>query len=152
VFEKIKNISKHSYFQQFRDARAVGLVVFGIIAIMVTWSGIKAVQTNYGLQKQISGLQQQNDVAKLQNNNQKLQNNYYNTDEFLELSARREFGLASPGEKVLIVPEKVALAHAKQLSAEKTVVKTEANTQTKPVYQQNFENWMDFFLHRPNSD
>ena len=149
MFDKIKTYQKHPFVQQFRDVRAVGLAVFGIIAVMVTWSGIKAVQTNYGLQKRISGLQQQNDVAQLQNNNLKLQNQYLNTDDFLELTARREFGLAAPGEKVLIVPRSVALAHTQVVSTGKVAA---AATIAKPRYQKNFEHWIDFFLHRPNSD
>jgi len=151
VFEKIKKYQKHPYIQQFRDVRAIGLAVFGVIALMVTWSGIKAVQTNYGLQKQISGLQQQNAVTELLNNNQKLQNQYLNTNEFLELSARREFGLAAPGEKVLLVPQNVALAHAKDLSVDETTNQNLASA-NKPMYQQNFEHWMDFFFHRTTSN
>lgn len=149
MFEKIKNYQNHPYIQQFRDARAVGMVIFGIIALMVTWSGIKAVQTNYNLQKQISSLQQQNDVTALQNNNLKLQNEYLKTDQFLELSARREFGLAAPGEKVLLVPHSVALAHAKVLTNENSDTNKVVQLADKPVYQQNFEHWIDFFLHRP---
>lgn len=152
MFNKTKKLYKHSFWQQFRDARAIGLAIFGIIALMVTWSGIKAVQTNYGLQKQISALQQQNEVAQLQNNNQQLQNEYYETDEFLDLSARRQFGLAAPGEKVLIVPEKVALAYAKDLPAERSVAPADTSQSPKPVFQQNFEHWIDFFLHRPTTE
>lgn len=151
VLEKIKTIFKHSYWQQFRDARAIGLAVFGVIALMVTWSGIKSVQTNYGLQKEISRLQQENSVTQLKVNNLKLQNEYYKTDQYLELTARREFGLAAPGEKVLLVPKNVALAHAEDLSADKKSAEASQNIEDKPVYQQNFEHWVDFFLHRQTS-
>src|SRR3990167_10839040 len=112
MFEKIK---KHPLTQQLRDPRAIGLVAFGIVAVLVTWSGIKAVQTNYGLQKQIARLQQQNEVHNLENTNLKLQNEYLNTDQFLELAARREFGKAAPGETVLLVPKSIALAHVADL-------------------------------------
>lgn len=148
MFEKLKNYQKHPYIQQFRDVRAVGLAVFGIIALMVTWSGVKAVQTNYSLQKQISKLQQENDVTALKNTNQKLQNEYLGTDDYLELAARREFGLAAPGEKVLIVPRNVALAHSRDLSADKSST-SKSSSEDKPLYQQNFQHWIDFFLHRP---
>jgi len=40
--------------------------VFTVIVLLISWSGVKSIQTNYGLQKQISKLQQENDVAKLQ--------------------------------------------------------------------------------------
>lgn len=130
--------------------RAIGLTVFAIIAVMVTWSGIKAVQTNYGLQKQISTLEQQNQVQQLQNTNLKLQNQYLNTDEFIEITARREFGLAAPGEKELLVPKNVALAYtAKNPQATQAATK---NQSQKPTYQKNFEHWINFFLHRPNFD
>ena len=135
--------------QQLRDPRAIGLVAFGIVAVLVTWSGIKAVQTNYGLQKQIARLQQQNEVHNLENTNLKLQNEYLNTDQFLELAARREFGKAAPGETVLLVPKSVALAHTVDLD-KSTKPKSQPSV-SKPSYQRNFEAWIDFFLHRQNT-
>ena len=151
MFEKIKSSSKHPFIRQFRDVRAVGLAVFGVITLMVTWSGVKAVQTNYGLQKRISSMQQQNAVTALQNNNLKLQNQYLNTDQFLELTARREFGLAAPGEQILIVPTSVALAHAPSLTTNQAV-KAAAVVINKPIYQRNFEHWINFFLHRSSTE
>jgi cell division protein FtsB len=130
--------------------RTIGLVVFGIVAILVTWSGIKAVQTNYDLQKQISALQQQNQVSELENKNLQLQNQYYNTDQFLELAARRQFGKAAPGETELLVPKSVALAHAADLKKPLQQI-TAAPSLNKPKYQQNFEAWINFFLHRQAS-
>ncbi len=152
MFEKIKTYQKHPYVQQLRDMRAWGMILFGIIAIMVTWSGVKAVETNYSLQKQISSLQQQNQVQQLENNNLKLKNQYLNTDQFLELSARREFGKAAPGEMVLIVPKGVALAHTLNLQQTSTTTKPNKRPGNKPTYQRNFEAWIDFFLHRPHVD
>ena len=125
----------------------VGLLTFGIIAVLVTWSGIKAVQTNYDLQKQISGLEQQNKVNELENKNLELQNQYYNTDQFLELAARRQFGKAAPGETEVLIPKSVALVHSVDLSKQTQTI-TAKPTTTKPKYQQNFEAWVNFFLHR----
>ena len=143
MFRKIKT---NLFLQQLRDVRARGLLGFGVIAVMVTWSGVKAVQVNYGLQKQISRLSQENDVQQLTNNNLKLKNEYLNTDQFLELAARRQFGLGAPGEKLLIVPKSVALAHTVEPPSKNKTKTTEA---PKPAYQRNFQAWIDFFLHRP---
>src|SRR5665213_736281 len=99
------------YAQRLGDIRFTGQLVFALIVLLVTWSGIKSIQTNYGLQKQISALNQQNTVQQLQNNNLALQNNYLNSNQYLELAARQNFGLAAPGEKEIIVPESVALAY-----------------------------------------
>jgi cell division protein FtsB len=135
------------YILQFRDVRAVGLLLFLVIVLLVSWSGIKAIDTNYRLQKQISQLEQQNQVHKLNNTNTKLENDYYQTDQYLEIAARQNFGLARPGETVLNVPQNVALAHTVNLPDEE---KTETRkTQAKqPAYQRNFQAWMNFLFHR----
>jgi len=108
---------------------------------------VKAIDTNFGLQKQISGLQQQNAVLQLSNSNAQLSNEYYNTPQYLELAARENLGLASPGETELIVPTDVALAHTVTLAQDTTTPKTEA-TAGQPAYVRHFQDWVDFFLHR----
>ena len=145
MINKIKTIIKHPYFQQFRDVRAVGLLAFGVIVILVSWSGVKAIQTNYELQKQISALEQKSEVQKLENSNLALKNEYLKTDQYLELSARRQFGKAAPGETVVLVPKSVALAHTVDIDTKNG--KKEAATH-KPAYQKNFEAWVSFFLNR----
>lgn len=144
---KIKKFIKHPSFKQLQDVRVLGLVVFGILAVLVSWSTISAIQTNYELQKKISGLQQENDVKKLENTNQELKNAYYNTDAFLELAARRQFGKAALGEKLVIVPKAVALAYTTELPNSNA---TDAPAQGSH-YQSNFQAWMNFFMHRMNT-
>src|SRR5688500_1618074 len=122
-FEKV-----YEFALQFRDVRAVGLVLFLVIVLLVSWSGVKVIDTNYRLQKDISRLEQQNQVKKLTNTNLKLQNEYYQTNQYLEIAARQDFGLAAPGETVLNVPEQVALAHTVRLpdTEQEEVQKTKA--------------------------
>ena len=138
------------YLLSLRDIRNVGLLVFVIIVLLISWSGAKAIQSNYGLQKQISLLRQENDVSKLQNANLELQNQYYNTDQYLELTARANLGLGMPGETELLVPKNVAMAQTvpeqPPEEAQKAVVPKQ------PFWQRNFEAWMDFFLHRGATD
>lgn len=131
---------------QFKDVRIVGLWVFVLLVLMVSWSGVKVIQTNYELQKQISKLEQQNEIHRLENENLKLKNRYLETDEFLELSARRQFGKAASGETVLLVPENVALAHTVDLPKKDQNKQQLASRQSR--YEKNFRAWMDFFLHR----
>jgi len=136
------------YGSQLRDLRVVGMLLFLVVVLLVSWSGVKAIETNYGLQKQISGLQQKVAVQKLANDNLKLETDYLNTPQYLELAARQEFGLAAPGETVLIVPRPVALAHTIDLPKAATVAVQEKPQPKQPAYQRNFESWMDFFMHR----
>ena len=129
---------------RFRDIRFTGQVVFAGIVLLISWSGVKTIQTNYELQKQISALKQQNAVHTLENKNLDLQNQYFKTDEYLELSARRNFGLGKPGEKELLVPESVALAYAPEVAAAKT------DEAAKNTHTSNFQAWVNFFLNRPS--
>jgi len=136
------------YVLSLRDIRNVGMLVFVVIVLLISWSGIKAIQTNYGLQKQIAKLQQQDDVAKLQTQNLQLQNQYYNTNQYLEIAARQNLGLGAAGETELLVPESVALKHTVKMPS------TEADSKVpkQPAWQRNFQAWIDFFLHRDTSE
>jgi cell division protein FtsB len=145
IVEKLKRVKNHPYWQQFRDIRAIGLVLFLIIMLLIVFHGVKAIQQNYELQKKIATLKQQVAVQKLQNKNLKLENQYYNSRQYLELAARRNFGKGKKGETELLVPKKVALTYAKPLPG--TSKKQDAASH-KPLYQKNFEAWMNFFLHR----
>lgn len=146
--EKIKNFTKSPYFKQLQDVRVVGLIVFTVIALLVSWSTISAIQTNYTLQKRISAIEQQNAVLELENNNQKLANQYYNSNQFLELAARRQFGKAAPNEKLVLVPKAVALAYT--IDTDQAEKKTQASPAQASTFQRNFQAWMDFFQHRLN--
>jgi len=153
--EKLKQLAQRyqdllvGFAGQLRDVKFAGLVLFTVVVLLISWSGVKSIQQNYDLQKQISTLQQQNQLQSLANNNQKLENQYYNTDTYLDLSARQNFGLAAPGEKEIVVPKEVALTYTTPLP--KTTKKTDTPTDKQPAYQRNFEAWVNFFLHRQSN-
>ena len=131
--------------QRMGDFRFVVQVIFAVLALLVTWSGVKSIQTNYNLQKQISALKQQNNIQKLENTNLSLQNQYFNSDQYLELAARQNFGVAVPGEKEVIVPQSVAMAYTINLPTSNQDIVV---TPPQAVYQKNFQSWVNFFLHR----
>lgn len=134
-----------TYVNRLNDMRFIGQQVFVLVVLLISWSGVKAIQTNYSLQKQITALKQQNSLQKLENENLNLQNQYYNSNQYLELSARENFGLAAAGEKEIIVPQQIALAHTIDLPGE---TDQDAASAKEPAQQRNFESWVDFFLHR----
>lgn len=144
---KTKLEKAYDYVLQFRDVRAAGLLLFLVVVLLISWSGVKVIDTNYRLQKDISRLDQQNQVQQLTNKNIKLQNEYFQTDQYLEIAARQNFGLAAPGETLLNVPKHVALANTVDLSnTEKEIL--EQTNKKQPAYQRNFQAWMNFLLHR----
>ena len=152
MFDKIKNYEKTiaGWVSQLKDLRVVGLMVFLVIVLLVSWSGVKAIETNYGLQKQISGLKQENSVKKLTNDNLKLENDYFESSQYLELAARQDFGLAAPGETVVNVPRSVAMSFTVDLP--KPAESQEKPAAKQPAYERNLQAWMDFLLHRRSDD
>lgn len=147
MVEKIKKYYRHDFIQQFRDVRFVGFVVFGVLVLLVTWSGVAVIESNYELQKQVSKLQQENQVSILENNNLKLQNEYYNSNQYLELTARRQFGKGQPGETLLLVPKSVALQYTVDIPDETKQSVTTPKIE-KPRIQRNLESWVNFFTRQ----
>ena len=130
------------FLQNFQDVRAIGLVLFVVITLLITWSGVKVIETNYRLQREIAVFEQQNAIRELQNRNTELQNQFYETDEYLDLEARRNFGLAAPGETVYVVPKAAALARVLPAEASEEAAAQEASAPS------NFSLWIDFLFGR----
>lgn len=147
MFEKIKKQQKHPVVQEMRDVRVLGMIVFAVIVLMVCWSGVRVVETNYRLEQRIARLEEENKLHELENTNKELENEYYKSDQYLELQARKAFGKAAPGETLLLVPDEVAMAYTAELP-EEDAKKQQAADSSKPNYQRNFEAWMNFFFRR----
>ncbi|HYF96453.1 MAG TPA: septum formation initiator family protein [Patescibacteria group bacterium] len=146
MLPKINNSDLYKKYKQFLDIRVIGLIAFGVVVILVAWSSLRVLQMNYELQKQETSLRQRNQLQKLENENLRLKNVYFESDEYLELSARRQFNKAAPGEKLYIIPESVAMSKTVELPKTERAIQTEA-AMDKPKYQQNLEAWRDFFFH-----
>lgn len=141
--------NKNKYKQKlepFLEVRVIGLVVFAIIILLVSWSGLKVLQTNYELEKKMAQLQQRNSLKKLENENIKLKNTYYESNQYLELTARRQFNKAAPGERLYLVPSSVAMAKTVELPKEQVTTKKEPPAKSK--YAQNLDDWMKFLFQR----
>lgn len=131
------------------DVRNLVLYIFTIIVLAITWSGVRAVQNNYELQKKVSTLKQQNAVLQLENENAELENKYLETEQYLELAARQNLGLAAPGEKILLVPKAVALGHVDKSLKDEQATKEEGELKdNRSLYIKNLEDWRDFLLGR----
>jgi len=146
--DKIQTFRNKLSSKGLDDPRLLGLVLLAIIGLSVVWNGARVVQQNYGLLRKIALLEDENRILELENSNKRIQNEYYKTVEFAELKARRVNGKASPGERVYIVTNKIALNSLKTSETETLSPDTETE---KPKYQRNFEAWMDFFFGDKNS-
>ena len=147
--QTIKNLWNPNRLKQITDVRNVGFYIFAVIVLAIAWSGVKTVQNNYELQKHISVLEQQNDVLELLNQNTGLQSQFYKTDQYLELAARQNLGLAAPGETVLLVPKSVAMKYVDpSLALAQTGLESDSSDVPKSKFAQNFSDWRDFLLGR----
>ena len=63
------------------DPRILLLLLVGLIAISVFWSGAKIVQQNYTLTLKAQKIDEENQILELENRNKELQNQYLSTDE-----------------------------------------------------------------------
>jgi len=125
------------------DTRLLFLTLVVLFAVSVFWNGARIIQQNYELTQKVAIIKRENDVLELENKNKELQNQYFDTDEFADITARRVFGKAAPGEKVYIVPKQVAL---NALETVKNSSKTENIESDKPQYQKNLESWLNIYL------
>ena len=144
---KEKQIKKYTndFINRLNDVKFIGQLLFVVVVLLISWSGVKAIESNYNLQKQITALKQQNELQKLQNSNLQLENQYYNSNQYIELSARQNFGLADSNEKEVIVPTQVAIANTINLPTTNYQSLTESK---KSKLQNNFESWVNFLLDR----
>jgi cell division protein FtsB len=146
--QELFNKYRH-HLLRLTDIQVIGQFGFVVIILLISWSGVKVIHTNYQLQQQISRIKQENEIQRLKNENLKLRNQYYNSQQYLELAARQNFGLAAAGEREYIVPKEVALKYAPE--APKSQSAGVSAAPNRSFYQKNLQAWMDFFLHRTGS-
>jgi cell division protein FtsB len=142
MFNKIKN---NQTIKSIFSSQGLGLYLLAIIALSVTWSSIKIIQKNYGLEKQIVRIQQEVDVLDQQTKNQKLKNEYYKTDAYLDIAVRKYFGKALPGEKLIVVPAEIG---QKYIHQDTIAQNKQASQKPRPQFIQNLQKWINFFTHR----
>jgi len=145
---KINSLFTRKKFEELTDVRNIVLYIFTIVVLAITWSGVKTIQKNYELQREISKLQQQNDVLDLLNQNSALQNKYLASDQYLDLAARRELGLAGPGETVMIVPKEAALKYVDRSVIHINQDSENSTSNEHKNYIDNLQTWKDFLLGR----
>lgn len=112
----------------------VAVVIVGAMVIWV-WATIVALDKNYDLERQVQQARLENEIQEIENEKLKLQQAYYQTTEYLELSAREKLNKALPGEHLVILPE-----------TEKSNVVETGVAAPAIDNRSNFEKWIEFLL------
>ena len=110
-----------------------------VIAASWAWGTISTMQTNFAAQKAYDDQKRQLELTQLEVDTLKYQQNYYKSDEYKDLMARTNLGLASPGEKVLLLPPNTTAAKADGAVSTKPAAVTSQTTTMS-----NFEQWLHF--------
>lgn len=116
-----------------------GTIMFAfVIALGWVWGTVQTLQKNFTYQQQVDTLTETIELEKLRNENLKFQQQYYKSAEFLELSARQRLGKASPGEKLIILPDSRNIKDTAQAEADPAAVVA--------VETSNLSQWIRFFF------
>lgn len=126
--------------ENIKDVRLIGLVVFGVIVILITVSGVGVIQQNKGLEEQITLIEQENKNLQLEVDNMRLKNEYLKTDDYLELAARKHFNMAKPGETLIAVPKEVLSSYSEGLVIHSIKQETFISKDQKGAWYDRFYN------------
>lgn len=110
-----------------------------LLALGLAWNSVTIMQRNFTLQRNLDMKQRQKTLTELQVQTLEYQKEYHKSTEYKDLAARKSLGLASPGEKLLILPPNTSAAAESQVDAGPVVARIEPT---------NFEQWMDFLSGR----
>ena len=116
-------------------------IVAGFVVLSWAWGAASTIQANFEAQKVVEERQRERDVLELEVATLRYQQNYYRSDEFKDLETRSKLGLASPGEKVLILPPNSERAHQQDERDQKLKTATSAKITASGS---NFQQWINF--------
>ena len=140
---KNTNIKRTIYHirNQLLTTSNVVIVVALLIAASWAWGSVGVVQKNYALQRVVDDKRRQAKLVELETDNLAFEQKYYHSGEYQELAARERFGLALPGEKVLVLPPNTPETQAAdKAAAQLTPV---VDDTAKPS---NFQQWANFLF------
>ena len=116
------------------------VIVALLVALGWVWGTVSTLQKNFNYQRQVDQLNAEVELDKLRNQNLAFQQKYFQSSEYLELSAREKLGKASPGEKVIVLPDSRQIKDS--VKPTETVLTGQADDPS------NFQQWLRFFFGR----
>lgn len=131
----------HLLWRQYGTRENIVLGIALVIAASWAWGSIATMQRNYALQKEVDAKQRELELTNLEVQTLQYQQNYYQSDEYKDLAARDKLGLASPGEKVLVLPPNSAAVKAEDEKAAASTVASAPGSASS-----NLEQWISFLF------
>jgi len=138
-------MAKNNFKEFFTLNNAVFMAAVALSFFLV-WQTSIVVLDNYELQKEVDVLKDEVELLELENQKLSFNIEYYKTDAYLDLAARKNFNLRSPGENVVYVPRSEGDSEPKA-SNDASVVEAVEDEKSSS----NFEQWLDFLFGRDPS-
>jgi len=113
------------------------------LAFVIVWQTAIVILDNYALQQEVDDLKEEVSLLKLENQRLSFNIEYYKTDAYLDLAARKNFNLKSPGERVVYVPR--SETNKQEEPAEATTEQSNIDSAS------NFDQWLYFLFGREPS-
>ncbi|MEO8691166.1 MAG: hypothetical protein ABI397_00090 [Candidatus Saccharimonas sp.] len=134
----------HHYWRVYGTLNNIVMSVAVVIGISWAWGSISTIQRNFAAQKSLVEQQRQLELTQLEVDLLKYQQNYYKTSEYQDLAARRDLGLASPGEDVLMLPPNSQAVINEDAADADSANPTDAHPTPVKQTEGNFNQWLDF--------
>lgn len=138
----LMNIKKRANYlwREYGTMNNIVVAVALLVAASWAWGSVTVMQRNFALQREADEQQRQVELSQLEVDTLQYQQNYYKSDEYKDLAARTYLGLASPGEKVLVLPPNSPATKDDEVS-------TKNKTTTQKVGSpSNLDQWLNFLL------
>ena len=117
------------------------LILALLIAAGWAWGSLNMMSRNYQLQRNLGDKKRQLALMEIEVDNKRLEQKYYKTNEFLEISARENLGLAKAGEKILILDPP-----SKEIQLKANNEKRKENARTDFKKDSNMDQWVNFLF------
>lgn len=130
-------------FQNFKSQFNRRSLVTLLAIAFILYGGISTVNVigrNFKLQQQVDQLMSEIDVLQLRNQELEFEIAYFGTDAFIDKEARDKLGLKAPGERTIIISDKIPSA-TKNLAHQKPAPKTFTQRSLN-----NFDQWLYFLF------
>ncbi len=125
---------------QFNQGRLILILELFIALYMLTSLAITEYK-NYNIEKYIAQFELSNQELSLENDKLQTQFDYFTSKQYQEKIAKQNFGLAKPGEKVLVVMEDDLISDSEKFKQELTAQKIDFY-----VSLPNFQKWFYFYF------
>ncbi len=128
--------------KRFSLSGLIGVVLVLVVGMLVV-GAVQAIQDNFKEQIRVDSTAQEVALLELEVDTKKFENKYYQTDEYVDLQARRLLNKASPGEKLVILPDN---GYENKSTTTGSIAQAAVSSEPPLKDRSNLEQWLYFLF------